>query len=37
MLPVLRSALFFLWMVVTVIPIAIVAMLMSIFVRGEPV
>ncbi len=37
MLPVLRSALFFLWMVVTVIPIAIVAMTLSIFVRGEPV
>ena len=31
----LRSALFFAWMVVTVIPIAITALLMSIFVRGE--
>lgn len=32
----LRSALFLLWMVVTVIPIAIVALVMSIFVRGDP-
>jgi 1-acyl-sn-glycerol-3-phosphate acyltransferase len=31
----LRSALFFAWMVVTVIPIAIVSLVMSIFVRGD--
>jgi 1-acyl-sn-glycerol-3-phosphate acyltransferase len=37
MLNVLRSALFFLWMIVTVVPIAIVAIVMSIFVRGMPV
>ena len=37
MLAALRSALFFLWMVITVIPIAIVAMTTSIFVRGAPV
>jgi 1-acyl-sn-glycerol-3-phosphate acyltransferase len=35
-LAVLRSALFILWMTVTVIPIALTALLMSIFVRGEP-
>jgi 1-acyl-sn-glycerol-3-phosphate acyltransferase len=31
----LRSALFFAWMVVTVIPIAIVALVVSIFIRGD--
>jgi 1-acyl-sn-glycerol-3-phosphate acyltransferase len=31
----LRSALFFAWMVVTVIPIAIVALLTSVFIRGD--
>jgi len=33
----LRSALFVIWMAVTVVPVAIVAMLMSIFMRGDPV
>lgn len=33
----LRSALFFLWMAITVVPIAIAALLASIFVRGDPV
>lgn len=33
----LRSALFVLWMAVTVVPIAIAAMLVSLFVRGDPV
>lgn len=33
----LRSALFFLWMAITVVPIAIVALVASIFVRGDPV
>jgi 1-acyl-sn-glycerol-3-phosphate acyltransferase len=32
----LRSALFLAWMAVTVVPIAIVALVMSIFVRGAP-
>jgi 1-acyl-sn-glycerol-3-phosphate acyltransferase len=36
MLRVLRSALFFLWMAVTVVPWATAALLMSIFVRGAP-
>ncbi|MEF7614903.1 lysophospholipid acyltransferase family protein [Aquincola sp. MAHUQ-54] len=35
MLSVLRSALFFLWMTLTVVPIAIVALLASIFIRGD--
>jgi len=33
----LRSALFVIWMAVTVVPVAIVAMVMSIFLRGDPV
>ncbi|HEV8311758.1 MAG TPA: lysophospholipid acyltransferase family protein, partial [Burkholderiaceae bacterium] len=33
----LRSALFVLWMAVTVIPFALAALLLSIFVRGDPV
>ena len=33
----LRSALFVLWMVITVVPFAIAALLLSIFVRGDPV
>jgi 1-acyl-sn-glycerol-3-phosphate acyltransferase len=33
----LRSALFMLWMAVTVVPFAIAAMALSIFVRGDPV
>jgi 1-acyl-sn-glycerol-3-phosphate acyltransferase len=37
MLNVLRSMVFAAWLVVTVIPIAIVAMMLSIFVRGDPV
>jgi 1-acyl-sn-glycerol-3-phosphate acyltransferase len=35
MLAHVRSALFFAWMILTVIPIAIVALAMSVFVRGE--
>ena len=37
MLARLRSALFVLWMAVTVVPVAIAAMLLSLFVRGDPV
>ena len=37
MLSMLRSAVFLLWMAVTVIPFAIAALLLSIFVRGDPV
>jgi 1-acyl-sn-glycerol-3-phosphate acyltransferase len=37
MLAVLRSALFLLWMVLTVVPFALAALLLSIFVRGDPV
>ena len=37
MLSMLRSAVFVLWMAVTVIPFAIAALLLSIFVRGDPV
>ncbi|MDN3922627.1 lysophospholipid acyltransferase family protein [Roseateles violae] len=33
----LRSALFLVWMAITVIPVAIAAMLISLFVRGTPV
>ncbi len=33
----LRSALFILWMAITVIPVATVVLIMSIFVRGDPV
>jgi 1-acyl-sn-glycerol-3-phosphate acyltransferase len=36
MLAILRSALFMLWMAVTVVPIALVAVIASIFVRGDP-
>jgi 1-acyl-sn-glycerol-3-phosphate acyltransferase len=36
-LAALRSALYVLWMVVTVVPIAIAALLLSIFRRGDPV
>ena len=36
MLAILRSALFMLWMAVTVVPIALVAVVASIFVRGDP-
>jgi 1-acyl-sn-glycerol-3-phosphate acyltransferase len=36
-LGVLRSALFVLWMVLTVVPFALAALLLSIFVRGDPV
>ena len=36
-LAVLRSALFVAWMTVTVVPYAIAALLLSIFVRGDPV
>ena len=36
-LAVLRSALFVLWMVVTVVPFALAAVALSIFVRGDPV
>jgi len=35
-LAALRSAVFGLWMAVTVVPVALTALLMSIFVRGEP-
>lgn len=37
MLAPIRSLLFVLWLSITVVPIAIVAMLLSIFVRGNPV
>jgi len=37
MLARIRSALFVLWMAVTVIPFAVAALLLSIFVRGDPV
>jgi 1-acyl-sn-glycerol-3-phosphate acyltransferase len=37
MLARLRSALFVLWMAVTVVPFALAAVLLSIFVRGDPV
>ena len=33
----LRSALFMLWMLVTVVPVALVVVLISVFVRGNPV
>jgi 1-acyl-sn-glycerol-3-phosphate acyltransferase len=33
----LRSALFLLWMVLTVVPFAVAALVLSIFVRGDPV
>src|SRR4030095_4105622 len=34
-LPAVRSTIFFLWMLVTVIPIAVFALAMSVFVRGD--
>jgi 1-acyl-sn-glycerol-3-phosphate acyltransferase len=37
MLAPIRSFVFFLWMCVTVVPIAVAAMLLSIFTRGNPV
>jgi 1-acyl-sn-glycerol-3-phosphate acyltransferase len=36
-LAVLRSALFMLWMIVTVVPFALAAVALSLFVRGDPV
>jgi len=33
----LRSALFIVWMAVTVVPWALAVLLMSVFVRGDPV
>ena len=36
-LAVLRSALFVAWMTLTVVPYALAALLLSIFVRGDPV
>ena len=36
MLSLIRSLTFFLWMAITVIPWALAALLMSIFVRGDP-
>ena len=36
MLRLLRSVTFFLWMALTVIPWAVAALVMSIFVRGDP-
>ena len=36
-LAVVRSALFFLWMLVTVIPVALFVLVQSLFVRGDPV